>query len=75
MEKPAEKTVAELINEASKKAEQGNWLPARGATEVEFEIPKKQLAALQAIALKKGITVEKLIIDTVEKYLKDKENE
>lgn len=31
------KTVAEILDERQKKAEQGNWLPACGGTEVPFK--------------------------------------
>jgi hypothetical protein len=40
---------------------------------VEFQISDKQFLALQAIARKKNISVEDLVIKTVEEYLKDKE--
>jgi hypothetical protein len=46
---------------------------AQATTEVEFQISDKQFLALQAIARKKNISVEDLVIKTVEEYLKDKE--
>lgn len=64
-----------LLNPSHQKRVDELVAAARATTEVEFEISEKQFLALQAIARRKNITVEKLIVDTVEKHLKDKEDE